>query len=142
MKLLHHLIGSVLLLYGGPAFAEVIGIGPDQVAEMVKNRNALVIDVRTPREWNETGTIPSSRTLMFFDENGEYDSQKWLAELRRIKKPDQAVILVCRSGKRSSKVGDFLDRDVGLKNIYHLENGITEWIRQGKATEPCTSRSC
>jgi rhodanese-related sulfurtransferase len=142
MKKLYPTIVLILMMLGSPGFAEVIGVDPDNLEQLVREQDALVIDVRTPAEWKETGTIPSSRMIMFYDENGEHDSKKWLDQLMQVKKPDQKVILVCRSGGRSARVGEFLDREIGMKNIYHLENGITGWIEKGKGVEPCTVESC
>lgn len=130
------LIGLLLLTLSAPALTEVVGVDPDQLEEMVAKQDALVIDVRTPQEWETTGIIPSSQKLMFFNEEGKSDSEKWLAKLNQLKKADQPVILVCHSGGRSSKVGHFLNDKIGMKNVYHLENGISGWKKEGKATVP------
>jgi rhodanese-related sulfurtransferase len=142
MKFPYPLVGLALSILSLSISAEPVGVDPDRLEKMIEQEGALVIDIRTPQEWKATGTIPSSRKMMFFDESGEAHEQEWLAELNRARKPDQPVILVCRSGGRSSKVGDFLDQSLGMKNVYHLENGITEWIEQGKAVKPCDEQSC
>ena len=134
--------GLLLLFVNTALFAEVIDVNPDQLEQMLRDQDALVIDVRTPGEWKETGTIPSSRTLMYFDEEGNSDSQQWLAQLNQIKKPGQRVVLVCHSGGRSSKVAEFLDQEVGMAQVFNLEEGISAWIEHGKRTEPCQDESC
>ena len=123
------------LLISGLAFAELIGVNPDKLQEMA-DQGALVIDIRTENEWQTTGTIPSSQKLMFYDENGNSDADQWLAQLQKLKSsPDQPVIVVCHSGGRSSSVGKYLNTEIGMPNVYHLENGISGWIKQGKATD-------
>jgi len=43
-------------------------------------KDTVIIDIRTPREWAQTGTIPGSKKIMFFDEHRKYDAAKWLKE--------------------------------------------------------------
>ncbi|RLA25954.1 MAG: rhodanese-like domain-containing protein, partial [Gammaproteobacteria bacterium] len=64
----------------------------------------------------------------------------WLATVRQLQTtPDQEIILVCRSGGRSGKVGNFLTQKYKLSNISHLENGISSWIKEKRPTEKaCT----
>ena len=133
LKLLILLFSS--LLTGMSAHAELIGVDPDKLQSMI-DQGALVVDVRTQKEWDTTGVIPSSHKLMYYDENGNSSADQWLAELRGLRHTeDQAVVIVCHSGGRSASVGHFLDNEVGMSNVYHLENGISGWINQGKAVE-------
>ncbi len=132
-KLLILLFSS--LLTGGAAQAELIGVNPEKLQGMIE-QGALVVDVRTEAEWDKTGIIPSSHKLMYYDENGNSNADQWLAQLRAMKSTEnQAVVVVCHSGGRSASVGNFLDKDVGMSNIYHLEDGISGWINQGKAVD-------
>ena len=52
--------------------------------------------------------------------------------MKDIKDKDQAFVLVCRSGNRTGIVGDFLSKQLGFKNVYHLQDGIKSWIKEGK----------
>lgn len=114
------------------AFADFRGINPTQLQEMI-DKNIAVIDIRTPPEWKEVGIVPTSQKIMFFDEKGGYDVPKWLEEFSAVvKDKDQAFVLVCRSGNRTGMVGNFLSKKLGFKNVYHLENGIKSWIKEGK----------
>ncbi len=114
------------------AFADFKGINPSQLQEMI-NKNITVIDIRTPPEWKEVGIIPTSKKIMFFDEKGQYNLQNWLNEFSKdIKDKDQAFVLVCRSGNRTDTVGNFLSKQLGFKNVYHLQDGIKSWIKEGK----------
>lgn len=124
--------------------AELAGIGPEQLLEMQQNQNALVVDIRTEAEWQNSGVIADSRKLQSFDEQGRFDAEKWLADLEKMKSsPNQPVILVCRSGNRSSKVGTLLSRQLGMKNIYHLDNGLQAWLKSGHPVSPnCLQIAC
>ncbi len=106
-------------------------LAKDLVA-MQKEQNALIIDIRTEKEWNSTGTIPGSHKLQFFSSQGKYDIDKWMAELNKLKKTkDQPVVLVCRSGNRSGMVGKMLTEKLNNKNVYHLSSGISSWVLSG-----------
>lgn len=119
---------------------ELIDLSAKQLIALQKDKDALVIDIRTEQEWANTGTIPNSHKLQFFSSRGKYNAEKWLADLNKLKtSPDQPVILVCRSGARSGKVGNMLAKQLGMSNIYHLSNGMMSWIRAGNKTNTeCT----
>ena len=113
------------------AAAELGAVSPEQLQVMQRDDHALIVDVRTPPEWLATGVIPHSAKLQSFTPEGEFNAEKWQADLQKLKaSPDQSVILVCRSGQRSAKVGRFLVEH-GMTNVYHLQNGIQSWIKLG-----------
>ena len=115
--------------------SELEAIDIPQMLEMKNKQNALIIDIRTEKEWAESGTIPDSVRLQFFDSRGNYDTELWLSEMKKLRtSPNQPVVLVCRSGNRSEKVGNLLTQKLGLDNINHLQNGIQPWIQAGYAT--------
>ena len=123
--------------------AEELGrLSAEQLIALQKQDNALVIDIRTEKEWNTTGIIPDSHKLQFFSSTGKYDAEKWLSDLNQLKSsPDQSVILVCRSGNRSSMVGKMLTKKMGMKNVHHLSTGIMPWIKAGnKITNDCSTK--
>jgi len=119
-------------------FAEELGnLSAQQLISLQKNQKALVIDIRTESEWAATGIIPDSHKLQFFSPRGKYDIKKWLFDLEQLKTTaDQPVILVCRSGSRSGMLGNMLSKQQGMKNIYHLSNGIMPWIKAGNEITP------
>jgi rhodanese-related sulfurtransferase len=126
--------------------AEELGnLSLGQLKSMQQSDNALIIDIRTEKEWDATGTIPNSHKLQFFTTDGNYDAEKWINNLNQLKTADdQPVILVCRSGNRSGMVGNMLAKKMGMKNIYHLSNGIMPWIKAGNDTsKDCSEKkSC
>lgn len=114
---------------------ELKALNPEQLQTFQSQQSPLIIDVRTPAEWQATGIIPQSHKLQGFDSNGQFDADQWTAELEKLKtSPDQPVILVCRSGNRSGKIGDILLKQ-GQHNIYHLHNGIQGWIQSGRPVQ-------
>lgn len=138
------LIVLVFLFSSSLAANELETVSPQQLIEMQQTQNALVVDIRTEAEWQASGIISNSRKLQSFDNEGKFDPEKWLAALEQMKSsPDQTVILVCRSGNRSGKVGEFMTKQVGMKNVYHLENGLQAWIKSGLPVSPnCMQVAC
>lgn len=115
--------------------AELVNLTTSQVNHKLSEK-ALVIDIRTPGEWKKTGIIPGSHPVKFFDKRGKFDADQWLAEVKKLQtSPDQEIILVCRSGGRSGKAGQYLTKKRGMSNISHLVGGMTAWVREKRATK-------
>ena len=113
-------------------FADFIGLSPTQLQQKI-DKNIVVIDIRTPPEWKSLGIVPTSKTLMFFDEQGKYDIKSWLVQFNNfIKNKNQPFVLVCRSGNRTGMVGQFLSKELKYKNVFHLEHGIKSWIKENR----------
>ncbi len=122
----------LLILLGTAQAGSLTGITPDEAQEL-QTKGALVVDVRTPEEWKKTGLIPNSKGLTFFDSVGSYDKEGWLKQLKTlVKSPEQPVILVCASGKRSALVGKMLATEAGYSHVYSLDKGVHGWSAESK----------
>ncbi len=112
--------------------ADFKDVGVDELTKLMQ-KNVPIIDIRTPGEWRETGVIKGSHKLMFFNDRGGYDIDKWMSEFNKIvKDKDQPFVLVCRTASRTKMVGRFLSGQMGYKNVLELKGGITNWIRHHK----------
>jgi len=117
------------------AFGDFKGLSPKMLQDKI-DKNIVLIDIRTPPEWKELGVVPTSKKIMFFDEKGNYDVQSWLNEFSKyVKDKNQDFVLICRSGNRTSLVGEFLSKQMGYENVFHLEHGIKSWIRENRKVE-------
>ena len=112
------------------AIAEVGQLSNEQMKELLE-QNIPVIDIRRADEWRSTGVISGSHLLTFFDARGNYDLKKWLSDLDAIAGKNDKFILVCRSGNRTGQLSNFLDKKLGYTQVYHLQKGIKNWIKQG-----------
>lgn len=113
---------GVILLQKGPS-ATTAGTLPMNIGVSDANQRftegAFLLDVRTPEEWNESHVdgavlIPLS----------ELD-----ARVNEIPK-DQDVLIICRSGNRSSSARDIL-RGYGLSRTTSINGGINAWSASG-----------
>ncbi len=127
---MRHLFLACLLAVAQLSRAEVIDIDNKQL-DMLSKRGVPVIDIRLQAEWEETGILAGSRLQTFFDEKGQVDTVAWLRQVKSIAKPDQALILICRSGNRSRKASEFLSRQAGYTTVYNVRGGIRDWIAAG-----------
>ena len=98
---------TVSILCSTFAFANFTGLTPAQLQEKI-NKDITIIDIRTPLEWKQTGIIPTSKEIMFFDERGGYNIQAWLEKFEKfVKNKKQQFVLVCRSGTELDKLEIF-----------------------------------
>jgi len=108
------------------AFAEVIDVD-DQEMIKLSNVNIPIVDVRRSSEWDQTGVIPNSILLTFFDEEGNYNFDEWLKKLQLEINVTDPIILICRSGYRSKIVANMMDKEFNT-TIYNAQSGMNSWI--------------
>lgn len=118
-------------------FADLKVVDNNQLLEMQK-KGVEIIDIRRVDEWEQTGIINGAKMLTFFDEKGNYDMAKWLNDFSQIiKDKNTTFVIYCAHANRTKMVGNFLDKELGYKNVYELNGGINYgWIDKGMKTIP------
>ena len=130
-----YLLAFSLALLALTAQAEVVDIDNAELDRLAKS-GVTIIDIRTQPEWEETGIVPNSKLLTFFDDRGRADPAAWLEKVKPFAKPDQPVVVICRSGNRTKAVSQFLSQQAGYTKVYNVKNGINRWIKDGGAITP------
>jgi rhodanese-related sulfurtransferase len=125
------LVGAGLIIAAFAARAEVVDIDNAGLAKLAA-AGVPVIDIRTRPEWEQTGIVPCSHLLTFFDERGNADPVMWLERAKAIAKPSDPVIVICRSGNRTKALSQFLSQRVGYAKVYNVRNGIVAWAKEGR----------
>ena len=110
------------------AFAEVVDINNKEIIKL-SNINIPIVDVRRSLEWVQTGVIPNSILLTFFDKQGNYNFDEWYEKLQLEINVSDPIILICRSGKRSKVVANMIDEKFNTI-IYNAQSGINSWINK------------
>ena len=121
-----------------------MGAQPAQAAETVikapdayvaaKAGNIILVDIRTPREWAQTG-IAEGAVALDMTHKSFVDS---LVKLRSAH-PDKPIALICRTGNRSGYVFDALNKQ-GFPNLMDVSEGMAGgpngkgWIPHGLPT--------
>ena len=126
MKIRFYIKFLIFLLTVKFAFADVVDINNEQIVELSKT-NIPIVDVRSSSEWDQTGVIPTSILLTFFDKEGNYDLDKWYEKLLLEIEEGEPIILICRSGNRSRIIAEMMDKEFD-NIIYNAKRGITSWI--------------
>ncbi len=92
---------------------------PREVYEQRERKDVLIIDVRTPAEF-EAERIKEAQ-------NKPLDQvQQWVKELPK----DKKIIFVCRSGNRSGQA-QRIAQQAGYNNTYNMQGGMLAWRREG-----------
>ncbi len=108
------------------AFADIVDVNNEQIIELSKN-DISIIDIRRSSEWNQTGVIPNSILLTFFDKEGKYNLDEWYEKLSLEIDEGKPIILICRTGRRTQIIAEMIDKKFD-KVIYNAKSGITSWI--------------
>ena len=89
-----------------------------EAAKILKdNPKAVVLDIRTPAEFNE-GHIPNAVNI-------DYKADSFESELDKLDR-DTTYLMHCRSGRRSANSFETFKK-LGFKNIIHMDDGILGW---------------
>jgi len=109
----------------------------DAAALAALPEDVLLVDIRRPDEWRDTGIVAGALPLTFFERDGSYDAPSWLAALdAALESRSAPVVLICRSGVRSARVAALLDERLGYTAVGHVTRGIVDWRKRGGATAP------
>ncbi len=108
------------------AFADIVDVNNEEIKELSKI-NIPIVDIRRSSEWDQTGVIPNSILLTFFDKEGNYNFDEWYKKLRLEIDEGKPIILICRTGRRTKIIAEMLDQKFD-NLIYNAKKGITSWI--------------
>ena len=107
-------------------FAEIVNVDNQQIKELSKI-NIPIVDVRRSSEWDQTGIVPNSILLTFFDKKGNYNLDEWYKQLSLKINVGEPIILICRTGRRTKIIAEMMDKKFD-NVIYNAKGGITSWI--------------
>ena len=119
--LLSIIIGLTLLNCKQGTAQQSTLLEPQEFKEFLSANEVLLVDVRTPREFN-SGHIENAININFL--SAEFEKE--------IKKLDstKTLVIYCRSGNRSSKSTSKFVK-AGFKQFYDLKGGVLNWQKTG-----------
>lgn len=122
----------LLALFASTVFAYK-DIDADELS-MFASSDAIIVDVRTPAEWKETGVLANAHLITYFDEKANPLKDDFMSKLNALTAKDKTkqVVLVCRTGLRSKFVAAVLDRE-GYKAVYNYKDGMVNWLSEKRA---------
>ena len=96
-------------------------IGTLHVTQLINRDNAVLLDVREPKEF-EGGKLPNAIHIPLSELPGR------MAELAKM--TSRPIVVYCARGQRSGAAGSALAKQ-GFANIYQLQGGIKAWRDAG-----------
>lgn len=78
--------------------------------------NLLLLDVRTPPEYDQLGHIPGATLLPIYELPGHLQNLN----------PTQKTVVICEHGMRSADASHFLAHH-GFQHVYNLTHGMAAW---------------
>lgn len=141
-RLLAGILGGVFLLVaaglwtatraeGGP----VREINNRELARLIES-GVKVVDIREPWEWQQSGVIEGSLLITAFDAQGRIEAD-FATKLAQAVSPNEAVILICRTGNRSGVLAPLMAQQLGYTDLHNVTNGILPWIQSGGRVAAC-----
>ena len=116
--------GLVSVLHVSVFAADVPRIAPADAAKLVADGKAVLVDVREPAEWADTGVAEPAVLLAMSDFDGAQKDWKPFLEQNR----DKQILVYCRSGRRSGLVATALAaKGFQAANV----GGFRDWTAAG-----------
>ena len=137
------LLAPVLVLTLGGA-VQAADIDAGEALQAAHEQRMVLVDVRTPAEWKQTGVAPGAARISVTEHpQGE---SGFVAEVAALLGGDRSrpVALICRTGRRSALAERLLERS-GFTQVYNVGEGMAGssagpgWLARGLPTEPCPS---
>lgn len=126
----------ILLVTGLAACSEppYTNVDSVQLQQMMLKQEIPIYDVRRPEEWRQTGVIEGSELLTFVDASGRLKPD-FLDRFTAAVDRDDPVILICRTGNRTSTLARYLVEELGYTQVFNVRDGITRWLSDGKRVQ-------
>ena len=101
-----------------------------------QTKGSIIVDIRREEEWRETGILDGAHTITAFTKDGRLHPDFQRKFFALLPSPDTPVYLYCRTGNRTTSLGNALVGQVGLTNVTHLSMGIVGWKDARKTVVP------
>ena len=99
--------------------------------QMMLEQDIPIYDVRRPEEWRQTGVVEDSKLLTFVEASGRLKPD-FIERFTAANSQHDPVILICRTGSRTSTLARLLVEKMGYTQVYNVRDGITRWIREDR----------
>jgi len=119
------LLLALALLFAPGCARSAERVTAQQAAALLEQGQAVLVDVREPAEWKQTGVAAPAELLAKSDFDGA--KRAWTPFLERHGK-DKTLLLICRSGRRSGIVADALAAE-GYKTLN--AGAFSDWVAAG-----------
>ncbi len=130
-RILLAFIAGLLLLSGQALAADIVPA--DEAFKLSAGGQAVLIDIRTPQEWKQTGVPKGAQKVDFYQPPAAF-----LEAIAKATGGDKTkpVVLICRTGNRSGKAAEILAAQ-GYTKILDVGEGVAGsrrgpgWLARG-----------
>ncbi|MCH8466149.1 MAG: rhodanese-like domain-containing protein [Roseinatronobacter sp.] len=123
------------LMLAQPLAAQQIYTAEPSAAQL-QQAEILLVDIRQPHEWVETGVLPNA-LLLPFDSPAQF-----LDALAPHLQPGQPVALICRTGNRTAQAAQIIAPALDVP-VIDLGGGMFRLLRAGyQPTRPTRAQGC
>ncbi len=129
MKIIVILLAAALVLFATTRLLAADFLPPAEAAERVAAGTAILIDVREPSEWADTGVAAPAVLLPLSDLRGARAQWKPFLE----KAAGKELIVYCRSGQRSAAAAKILQAE---GRTVANAGGFKHWQAAGLPVRP------
>ncbi|MGH1576182.1 MAG: rhodanese-like domain-containing protein [Planktotalea sp.] len=99
-------------------FAQALKMSAPEALAAVQNGDIVLLDIRSPGEWKETGLAQGAWPVTMHDPSFGENLQRILSRY-----PDTPLALICATGGRTEYVASVL-RQNGLSNVIDVSEGM------------------
>ena len=99
-----------------------------------QKKGLVIVDIRRPDEWSQTGVIAGAETITAFEANGGLHPEFQQKFMTVVPSPETPVFLYCHMGVRTTNLGKALVEQLGFLHVTHLTGGILSWKADGYET--------
>lgn len=119
-------------------------LNAEQALEEMREQHVVLVDVRTPAEWKQTG-VPSGAARISVTQHPQGE-RGFVADVLALVDGDRnrPIAVICRTGRRSARAERLLERN-GFTHVYNVVEGMAGssagpgWLARGLPTEACTT---
>ena len=100
--------------------SQLNNVSPAEARDLMREKDVVVIDVRTPEEYSGT-SIDGAVSMNYLDDG-------FIDELMSLDR-SASYLVYCRTGRRSLRVCTWM-KNSGFSEIFHLDGGLDSWEKE------------
>ncbi len=93
------------------------------ITQKILDSDLPIVDVRTVGEWKETGLLKDAIPIEFFNAQGKYNIDKFLAKLNAKVDTTKPFAIICHTGSRTSMIAPWMSKELHY-NVINLKGGM------------------
>ncbi|MFT7002913.1 MAG: rhodanese-related sulfurtransferase [Sulfurimonas sp.] len=105
-------------------------IATDTLSKSFITKHIPIIDIRTQREWRETGVVANSQLITFYNDDKTINEESFMKKLQKVVRKRDTFAILCRTGNRANRVSRYLNSK-GYTHVISLSGGIKMGIKNG-----------